>query len=572
MKALEDVVINYVETIDEVLAFKRWLGEQHNWMAFDVESGGLSHIKDALRLVQFGDENMAWVFRADRWLGVVEEVFKNYEGRYVGHNVYFDVRFLEHNGISIPKKNIHDTKNMSHLLDPIKSTSLKARTSQMLSPQAKKLQGALAGAMKAQGWGWDQIPYDYPIYWQYAGFDCILTARLAELYHPQIQAEFQAVYDLEMETSRVCSNMEVKGARIDVPYCNQKYAELTEFCQSAEQWCLENFQVRPSENQQVALALVKDGVDLSKTTATGQWSTDRDVLDGIEHPLAKTVLNHRQANKIRNTYFENLLTMNEGGVVHCSINPLGAKTGRMSVSNPALQTIPRGSVVRNAFIPFEGERMLSVDYSGVEARLFAHFANEEGLIEVFKQGFDPHAYTAQQVFGVEVPTKEQRQVAKNSTFCLLYGGGPDKMALTAGISFDEALQFLDTYKERFKGVDIFMKTVEKVARQRLAAEGRGYVKTPIGRRQIGVKDKLYALVNALIQGTSADVLKRALVDLDLAGFGQYMLLSIHDEVLLSVPPDFDSREVVEIMEDHTNFRVPLLCEASPLLERWGDKG
>lgn len=571
MRPIEEVELNYVESFEDVQRFFSWLGEKREFLAYDCETEGLSHVKDKMRLFQFGCTEIGWAFRSDRWLGVAEEVFQKYEGKLVGHNIYFDVRFTEAVGISVPKRNIHDTKNMSHLLDPIKSTSLKARTSQMLSPQAKKLQGALAGAMKEQGWTWATVPVDFPIYHFYGAFDCVLTARLAELYYPQIQAEFQAVYDLEMETSRVCSNMEVKGARIDVPYCNQKYVELTEFCQKAEQWCLENFQVRPSENQQVALALVKDGVDLSKTTATGLWSTDRDVLDGIEHPLAKTVLNHRQANKIRNTYFENLLTMNEGGVVHCSINPLGAKTGRMSIQNPALQTIPRGNVVRNAFIPFEGERMLSVDYSGVEARLFAHFANEEGLIEVFKQGFDPHAYTAQQVFGVETPTKEQRQVAKNCTFCLLYGGGPDKMAQTGGISFDEALEFLDTYKERFKGVDIFMKTVEKVARQRLAAEGRGYVKTPIGRRQIGVKDKLYALVNALIQGTSADVLKRAIVDLDLAGYGDFMLLPIHDEILLSVPPDFDSREIVEIMEDHTNFRVPLVCEASPLLERWGDK-
>ncbi len=569
---LENVELHYVESIEEVNNFFNWLGLKRDFLSFDLETGGLSFWRDALRLFQLGDCNTAWAFRGDRWLGVLEEVMNKYEGPICGHNVYFDVRTTEFNNIHVPKKNLHDTMNMSHIIDPVKSVALKTRTSSMLSPQAKKLSGALAGAMKEQGWGWDTVPVDFPIYHFYGAFDCILTARLAEAYYPQIQAEFQDVYDLEMETSRICSNMEVQGTRIDLPYCNEKYVELTKYCQDAELWCLENYGVRPSENQQVAIALVKDGVDLSKTTASGQWSTDKDVLEGLEyHPLARTVLGHRQASKIRQSYFSNFLSMNDNGVLHPSIRTLGAKTGRMALSTPALQTIPRGSVVRNAFIPFEGQKMLSVDYSGVEARLFAHFANEEGLIKVFREGFDPHSYTAQQVFGVETPTKAQRQVAKNATFCMLYGGGPEKMGWTAGISTEDAAAFLDAYKARFPGVDRFMKSVEQVARERLKTEGRGYVKTPIGRRQIGVKDKLYALVNALIQGTSADVLKRALVDLDMAGFGKYMLLPIHDEILFSIPEEVDVNEIINIMEDRDSFRVPLICEASPLLEKWGDK-
>jgi len=561
MQNLDEVVINYVETIDEVLEFKRWLGEHHDWMAFDCETSGLSSWADVLRLVQFGDLNTAWVFRADRWLGVVEEVFQSYEGRYAGHNVFFDVRFLEANGIKIPKKNLNDTKNMSHIIDPVKSSSLKTRTSAMLSPQAKRLQGALEGAMKAQGWTWGTIPFDYPIYTGYAGFDCILTARLAELYYPQIQAEFSDVYTLEMEVSRICSNMEVKGTLIDVPYCEGKYAELKEYVQNAEKWCLENYGVMPSENQSVAIALVRDGVDLSKTTATGLWATDKDVLDGLDHPLAQAVLGHRKANKIMNTYFKNFIEMHDSeGAVHPSINPLGARTARMTVKDPALQTLPQGRVVRDGFIARPGHTWVSADFDNVEMRILAHFSQDPAMLEAALTT-DMHLTMAR--IGYKDDTIEKsdrrRQTFKNANFAKAFVAGVEKFAHTAGLDLDEATQFLDFYDEKFPGVKAFQKLVQTTALARLNQEGQAYVKTPIGRRHTAAKDKIYTLCNYLVQGSAADAFKQALVDLDMAGFGDYLLLPVHDEADMELPTDQLDEMIPEVQRimRQDNWAVPL---------------
>jgi DNA polymerase-1 len=536
MVDLDSVNLHYVESVAEVDDFMRWLSEDHEWLAFDLETGGLEFWNKKLRLFQFGDSNTAWAFRGDRWLGVMEEVLSKYEGKIVGHNVYFDVRFSEFNGITVPKKNLHDTMNMAHIIDPVKSVALKTRTSQMLSPQAKRLQGALEGAMKAQGWGWDTIPVDFPIYHFYGAFDCILTSRLAETYWDKIQSEFRDVYDLEMQVSRVCSNMEFKGTRVDLPYCSGKYDEFTEYCQKTEEWCLENFGVMPSENQNVAIALIREGVDLSKTTASGLWSTDKDVLEGIEHPLAQAVLGFRKASKLKQSYFRNFLEMNDHGILHPSIRTLGARTARMSVREPALQTLPQGPVVRNGFIPREGMVWVSADFANVEMRLLAHFSGDPGLLAAASTS-DMHLEMAKLAYHDEdiLKADHRRQTMKNANFAKAYVAGNEQFARTAGIDLDSAIAFLDMYDERFPGVKAFQRNVQNVALERYKVEGQAYIKTPLGRRHPSVKDKIYTLVNYLIQGTAADSFKQSLVDLDMAGFGPYMLMPVHDEQNFEIP-------------------------------------
>lgn len=525
-----------------------------------------------LRLFQFGDPDNAWVFRFDRWAGVLIETLNNYEGNIVGHNLPFDVRFYEyHTGEKFPWSKGFDTMTMAHNIDPTKSKALKTLGAQFLSPQAKKLQTALNSAMKQQGWEWDTVPYDFPIYHGYAGVDVLLTSRLAEQIWPQIEQDYLNVFNLELQISRICSNMEIRGINLDLNYVEQSYEKLTNYCKLFEETFWNNFNMLPTQNDKVAQLLIDQGAQLSKLTATGRVSMDEEALSGVEHPLAKQLIEYRKAKKIANTYFKNFLEMHHNGIIHPSINTLGARTGRMSTNNPAAQTFPRGSIVRNCFVPFSEQSLYSIDYSGIEARLFSHFAGEEELIRVFHEGFDPHTYAAQQVFGVEEVTKEQRQIAKNCTFALLYGAGPEKMGTTAGISSSDAKAFIDAYKARFPGVAKFMKTVEKVATQRMIQDGRAWVKSPIGRIHYSDKSKIYTLVNSLVQGTSADVFKQSLVNLDNAGYGEYMCLPIHDEVLFSFPHNVNIQEVVTTMEDRNTFRVPLVCEASGPYQRWGEK-
>lgn len=566
--------INIVQSYEDIEAYFRWLSVPKTWMAYDCESTGLDMAsgRDKMRLFQLGDEKTAWVFRSDRWLGVLVDTFNRYKGRIVGHHLSFDVHAYEvASGEKFPWSQGYDTKIMSHLLVPNKSSALKTTTSRFLGADARKAQNVLEAAMQKNGWGWGDIPFDFDIYTGYAGLDVILTTLLAQENWPRIDSEFREVYELEMNVSRIANGMERRGVAIDMRYVEEMYEKTTQYCQQLEAYCLSEWGIRPSENEQVARKLRELGVPMEALTEKGNIKTDKPSLQIASHPLADCVLDYRAKNKIGNTYFKNFLEKNVNSRLHPSVNTLAARTGRMSINNPALQTIPRGSVVRDCFLPNSGEEFWSVDYSGVEARVFAHFAREEGLIEVFKQGFDPHRYTAQQVFQVEEPSKSQRQVAKNCTFCLLYGGGPDKMAQTGGISIDEAQAFLDSYKKKFPGVVIFMDNVVAIAEQRFRSEGMGYVKTPVGRLEVGDEGKNYVLVNALIQGTSADVLKKAMVDLDNAGYGENMLLPVHDEVIFSFPKGFEIQEAVNCMEDHTSFLVPLVCEATGPFERWGDK-
>jgi DNA polymerase-1 len=463
---------------------------------------------------------------------------------------------------------------MAHILNPNRSTSLKALGAAFLTPEAKRLQGTLQAAMAAQKWGWGDIPQDFPIYWGYAGVDCILTARIAEKFWPEVEANYKAVYELEMETSRICSAMEMKGVQIDLPYCEEKYAQITDYCADVEFWCLENYGVRPSETQAVASKLVKEGVDLAKTTPTGMWAMDKDVLEGLDHPLAKAVLGHRQKTKIGSTYFENFLSMHDNGVLHPSINTLGAVTGRMSIQNPALQTLPRGSIVRDAFVSRPGFGWISADFDAIEMRLLAHFSEEQSMIDAINAG-DLHTETARLVFGDPTIDKKdpRRSLAKNAGFSKIYGAGLSKFAVTAGVSEEEAKTFLDAYDARFPGVKAFMRKVEHVANQRLSQDGSAYVKSPLGRRHTAKKEKLYTLVNFLVQGTAADVFKRSLVDLDNAGFGEYLLLPIHDEVALELPSEQAKEAIPEIerIMTQTQWRVPLTVSAEGPFARWGDK-
>jgi len=573
MAAIEDSKINYVRTFEDVQNYFSWLSERRDWLAFDTETGGLEFWKQPLRLVQIGDTETAWVFRADRWLGVIEETFQEYEGAIVGQNVGFDVRFLAYQGgIEVPWGSLFDTRVMAHAIDPTKSTSLKALGAAHLSPKAKKLQGALQGAMAAQKWGWADIPLDFDIYWGYAGLDCILTARIAEAFWPKVTADYQNVFNLEMEVTRVCSDMEMRGVMVNMPYIEEMNNQINEYTAKLEAYCVDTWGVRPSETQKVAIKLSNLGVDLTKTTASGSWAMDKDVLEGIDHPLAKAVLEHRQKTKIGSTYFSNFINMHDNHVLHPSINTLGARTGRMSMQNPALQTLPRGRVVRDAFVPRPGHVWASIDFDNIEMKLLAHFCQDPKMLEAARTS-DMHAAMAQIAYKDDTITKSdpRRQTFKNANFAKAYVAGVEKFAWTAGMEFEAAKEFLAFYDEEFPGVKSFQKKVERVGRDRFQSTGRGYVKSPLGRIHFAEEAKLYTLVNSLIQGTAADAFKQSLVDLDNSGFGEYLLLPVHDEVDMELPVESAKEMLVEIERVMTqeHWSVPLTVSAS-LGANWGE--
>jgi DNA polymerase-1 len=227
--------------------------------------------------------------------------------------------------------------------------------------------------------------------------------------------------------------------------------------------------------------------------------------------------------------------------------------------------------VRKAFIPSDGNKLVSIDYAQVEMRIFAHFAREEEMLHRIRQGTDLHTAVAQVIFNTETPTKAERRVTKNANFAKVYGAGAEKFALTAGIPVSEGIAFYEIYDATFPGVKAFQTQVIDTARGRYVNEGRAYVRAPSGRLHLADTDALYKLCNYLIQGTAADVLKKKLVELDMAGFGDDMILPIHDEVLFDFPEyAIEDRTAYAsgVMQDLDSFSVPLTVEASDPMDRW----
>ena len=576
MNELDGVTFTLINTIDEAFEFKRWLGERRPVLAFDTETGGLEAWAQPLRLVQFGDAMRGWTIPWHMWGGVALEAFATYEGDLTAHNLKFDAGFIErHCQIKFPWHRSHCTMIQSHLIEANGVHALKPLAQRLVHPKAATGQEILAQAMKAQGWTWATVPVEFPGYWAYAAVDTVLTARVHEAQISEVDACYRDVYELELAVARIVNDMEQRGMRIDIGYCQWKLQELENFHAAMMDYCEQAYGVRDiGSNAKVAARLVELGEQLTEKTPTGKWKMDEEVIESLQSPLGIHVRDARRAKKIASTYFSNFLKLADGDRLHPNIKFLEARTGRMSITQPAMQTLPRGSIVRDAFIPSDDHVLLSADYDQVEMRLLAHFCRDPGLIDAINSG-DLHTETARRVYGdPELKKKDpRRQTAKNAGFAKIYGAGVEKFAKTAGIPVEEAAAFLRGYDAMFPGVRTFQQQVEMVARQRAAAEGVAYIKTPLGRRLPADPGKEYTLVNYLIQGTADDVLKRALVDLDLVGLGDMLVVPVHDEVILDVPAD-DAADVAELvrttMTQH-DWIVPLTAGVEGPFERWGQK-
>lgn len=589
---LEDVELELVNTVDLAADFMRWLGERRSVLAFDTETGGLDPERVPLRLVQFGDAEKGWAIPWNQWGGVALEALARYDRPMVGHNAKFDVRFLElHGGIRMPREVIHDTRHMCHILDPGSSTALKSNAARFVDSTAAHASRVLDEAMREQKWTWETVPIEFEPYWVYGALDTVITAHLFDVLHPKIiSGGFEPVYELERNVSWVLADMERRGALVDMDYTRSKANELREFADSVSAWCRSEHGVNPGSNIEVGARLGKLGVEITKRTPTGNPALDEEVMQEIiggtledvdpstlsdGQRLAYQVYSRRKAEKVRSSYldaFEDYVDADN--IVHARMNQLGARTGRMSMERPALQTLPRGRIVRDAFIPRPGNVLVSADFDGIEMRLLAHFAKDPGLIEAINTG-DIHTNTAQRVYGDPSITKKdpRRQIAKNVGFAKIYGAGPEKIAWTAGVSVDEARAFLVQYDASFPGVKTFQSEVARVAEQRKRSEGVAYVKTPIGRLEVSRDDKDYALVNALIQGTAADVFKEALLRLDAAGAGPWMLLPVHDEVIFDIPEE-EIEEATQLIRKamfDDRWLVPITVGADGPYDRWGAK-
>ena len=566
--SLDGVRLTLVEDFSEVEAFLRWLSERRPVLGVDLETTGLSLAKDRVRLAQFGDAQQGWALPYEEWRGVVRHALKVYEGPVVLQHAKFDAGFLIRDGLPFPWERAHDTMFMAFLHDSQGPKSLKAAAALHVDPMARSGEKELRSAMIKHRWGYDTIPIDYPLYWGYAALDVVLTARLAEVLWPLVQP-FRQAYDLEMACERVLCDMELRGIAIDVDYCVRTRDELTERLERARERLGD---VNPSAPQQVVGALIRAGAKLYKKTDKGALSVDDEVLSALapQYPVARDVLEARSLNKIITSYFDNFISYNDGGLLKPHINQLAARTGRMSVTEPALQTIPRTPLVRDAFVAREGRRLVLCDYDNEELRVAAHMADDENMLRAFEEGRDLHGESARRIFG-EGYTREQRGIGKAAMFAKAYGAGVSKFAYATGLPMEEATRVFRLLDTMYPGITRTMQKVTLAVRDRAAGGEFGWIQLVDGRRLKVPADKPYTGFNYLVQGSCAVVLKQALVDLDMAGFGDFLVLPVHDEIVFDVPePELD--EVVPAIT-HTmtrwDFKAPLTAGAK-VVDTWGE--
>jgi DNA polymerase-1 len=437
----------------------------------------------------------------------------------------------------------------------------------------------------------DQVPVEKVA--EYACEDADVAFRLRSVLEKELEenAATKLFHELELPLVPVLAAMERRGIRLDTALIATLAAEmekeLVTLTHKVQEHAGENFNVNSTKALGEILfekLRIQDaaGVKRVKKTQTG-WATDADTLSLLygDVPIVAALLEYREVQKLKSTYVDALplYVSPRTGRIHCSFSQVSAATGRLASSDPNLQNIPvrtaRGKRLREAFVPrapdSHGEWVLvSADYSQIELRVMAHLSGDEHMRRTFEQGKDVHAATAARVFGVmpELVTREMRDKAKVINFGLLYGMGPQRVARETGMTLPEAKTFVERYFASFPTIRAWM--------DRLLAEARtkGYVETLLGRRrrvpELNSSDNRVrvfaenAALNTPVQGSAADIIKRAMLDLEHAlersSFAGRMLLQVHDELVLECPArELDAtRDLVRTcMENAVKLAVPL---------------
>ncbi len=472
----------------------------------------------------------------------------------IGHNLKYDLVVLRRHGFEIEAYD--DTMLLSFALDG-------GRHGHGMDELSVRYLGHRPMAFKeVAGTGKNQVTFDkVPLSraCAYAAEDADITLRFWHLFKPRlVQEGMVSLYEtVERPLVPVLADMEQAGIRVDAPLLRKLS---NDFAQTSDKLESEIHDLAggpfaigsPKQLGEVLFGIL--GLEGGKKSAkTGAYSTDASVLEDLArvHPLPAKVVEWRQVNKLRSTYTDALQQqVNETtGRVHTSYSMVGAQTGRLSSTDPNLQNIPirtpEGRAIRGAFIAKPGHKILSADYSQVELRLAAHMAGEPALQQAFQDGQDIHAITASQVFNVPLTgmDSETRSRAKAINFGIIYGISAFGLANNLGIGRAEAQAFITAYFNRFPGIQDFMET------QRDFARTHQFVKTLFGRKihLPGMADKNATrrsfaerqAINAPIQGTAADIIKRAMIKmppaLAAANLGAAMLLQVHDELIFEVP-------------------------------------
>ncbi len=547
-------------------------------LSFAVKSGAAAYVP----LAHHYDDAPAQLDR-DAVLAQFKPLLEDAGQLKLGQNLKYDMSVLARYGIHLQGIE-YDTMLESYVLDSIASRH------DMDTLALKHLAHQTIHFEDVAGKGKKQITFDkvaIEVAASYAAEDADITLRLHEKLMPQLQAipTLEKIFrEIEMPLLPVLSRMERMGVLLDCKMLEQQSEELAVRLQELEQQAFdaagESFNLSSPKQLQVIL-FEKLGLPVKSKTPKGQPSTAESVLQelALDYPLPKLILEYRSLSKLKSTYTDKLpLQVDvDTGRVHTSYHQAVAATGRLSSSDPNLQNIPvrseEGRRIRKAFIPAEGYRMVAADYSQIELRIMAHLSADAGLLNAFAAGEDIHRATAAEVFGVEpeAVSKDQRRSAKAINFGLIYGMSAFGLARQLDITRTEAQDYVELYFARYPGVKDYMEQTREQARV------QGYVETVFGRRlylpEINARNAMrrqYAertAINAPMQGTAADIIKRAMIKMDRdlleTGINVRMIMQVHDELVFEVAEEI-LQEAIDIIKNcmtgAAELAVPLVVD------------
>ncbi|MCK9048384.1 DNA polymerase I [Haemophilus influenzae] len=514
-------------------------------------------------------------------LAAIKPILENPDIHKIGQNIKFDESIFARHGIELQGVEF-DTMLLSYTLNSTGRHNMDDLAKRYLSHETIAFE-SIAGKGKSQ-LTFNQIPLEQAT--EYAAEDADVTMKLQQALWLKLQEEptlVELYKTMELPLLHVLSRMERTGVLIDsnalFMQSNEIATRLTALEEQAYELAGQPFNLASTKQLQEIL-FDKLGLPILQKTPKGAPSTNEEVLEELaySHELPKILVEHRGLSKLKSTYTDKLPQMvnSQTGRVHTSYHQAVTATGRLSSSDPNLQNIPirneEGRRIRQAFIAREGYSIVAADYSQIELRIMAHLSGDQGLINAFSQGKDIHRSTAAEIFGVSLNevTSEQRRNAKAINFGLIYGMSAFGLSRQLGISRPDAKKYMDLYFQRYPSVQQFMTDIRE------KAKAQGYVETLFGRRlylpdinssnAMRRKGAERVAINAPMQGTAADIIKRAMIKLDEVIYYDpdiEMIMQVHDELVFEVRSEkveFFREQIKQQMEDAAELVVPLIVE------------
>ncbi len=565
--------------------------------AFDTETNSLDVMQAELVGLSFAINGRQAVYiplahdyagapqQLDRtWvLQQLKPLFEDLKQLKIGHNLKYDMGVLANYGIQLQGLGF-DTMLESYLLDSASNQhSLDSAAIKHLDHKTIRFEEIAGKGAKQKTFNQIELQQAGP----YAAEDADITLRLHQTLKPQLDALpklCQVFTTIEMPLVSVLSRIERYGVLVDAQLLQKQSRSLAKRLLSLEEKIYQlvgkTFNLGSPKQLQTIL-FTEQGLPILEKTPKGQASTSEAVLQAlaIQFPLAKLILKHRSLSKLKSTYTDKLpLQINpKTGRIHTSYHQAAVVTGRLSSSDPNLQNIPartkEGRKIRQAFIAPAGYQILAADYSQIELRIMAHLSQDKGLLDAFAQGLDIHRATAAEVLNIPLQqvNREQRRSAKAVNFGLIYGMSAFGLARQLGISREAAKDYIDRYFSRYPGVKEYMQRTRQQAHQ------QAYVSTLLGRRlhlaHINSSDSLQrraserAAINAPLQGSAADIIKKAMISIDRAlsqhHLKAHMIMQVHDELVFEVA-DSDLNKTQQLIENlmvnTTKLSVPLTVD------------